>query len=49
VATGLLYIDQGSPDMHELNGSIDSALTNVPYETLCPGNAKLQELMEEYR
>jgi hypothetical protein len=24
------------------------ALTNMPYEALCPGNAKLQELMEEY-
>jgi 2-oxoglutarate ferredoxin oxidoreductase subunit beta len=49
VATGLLYIDQGSPDMHGVNGSIEGALTNVPYEVLCPGNAKLQELMEEYR
>ena len=49
VATGLLYIDQGSADMHGVNGSIEGALTNVPYETLCPGNAKLQELMEEYR
>jgi 2-oxoglutarate ferredoxin oxidoreductase subunit beta len=49
VATGLLYIDQGSPDMHELNGTVDGSLTNVPYEALCPGNAKLQELMEEYR
>jgi 2-oxoglutarate/2-oxoacid ferredoxin oxidoreductase subunit beta len=49
VATGLLYIDQGSADMHGVNGSIAGALTNVPYETLCPGNAKLQELMEEYR
>jgi 2-oxoglutarate ferredoxin oxidoreductase subunit beta len=49
VATGLLYIDQGSPDMHDVNGSVSRALTSVPYEELCPGNAKLQELMEEYR
>ena len=49
VATGLLYIDQGSPDMHEVNGSVGRALTSVPFEELCPGNAKLQELMEEYR
>jgi 2-oxoglutarate ferredoxin oxidoreductase subunit beta len=49
VATGLLYIDEGSPDMHELNGTVERALTTVPYEELCPGNAKLQELMEEYR
>jgi hypothetical protein len=45
----LLYIDQGSPDMHGVSGTIDSALTCLPYESLCPGNAKLQELMEEYR
>jgi len=38
----LLYIDDGSPDMHELNASIESALTIVPYEALCPGNAKLR-------
>jgi 2-oxoglutarate ferredoxin oxidoreductase subunit beta len=49
VATGLLYIEEGSADMHGVNGTIDSALTSVPYESLCPGNAKLQELMEEYR
>lgn len=48
-STGLLYIDEGSPDMHGVNGSIEGALTGVPYEALCPGNAKLQELMEEYR
>ena len=49
VATGLLYIEQGMADMHQLNGTVDRALTSVPYEALCPGNAKLQELMEEYR
>ena len=49
VATGLLYIDQGSPDMHGVNGSVEPALTSIPYETLCPGNEKLQKLMEEYR
>jgi len=49
VATGLLYINEGSADMHGVNGTIDAALTSVPYESLCPGNAKLQELMEEYR
>jgi hypothetical protein len=32
--------------MHGVNGSVDRALTSVPYEELCPGNAKLQELME---
>jgi 2-oxoglutarate ferredoxin oxidoreductase subunit beta len=49
VATGLLYIDQGNPDMHEVNGTIEPALTSIPYEDLCPGNDMLQKLMEEYR
>ena len=49
VATGLLYVDQGNADMHGVNGTVDRALTSVPFEELCPGNAKLQELMEEYR
>ena len=49
VATGLLYIAEGAADMHGVSGTVDGALTNVPYEALCPGNAKLQELMEEYR
>jgi 2-oxoglutarate ferredoxin oxidoreductase subunit beta len=49
VATGLLYIEEGSPDMHGVSGTIDNALTSVPFEELCPGNVKLQELMEEYR
>jgi 2-oxoglutarate ferredoxin oxidoreductase subunit beta len=49
VATGLLYIDQGNPDMHEVNGTIEPALTSIPYEELCPGNEMLQKLMEEYR
>jgi 2-oxoglutarate ferredoxin oxidoreductase subunit beta len=49
VATGLLYIDQGSADMHGVNGTVKRALTSVPFEELCPGSAKLNELMEEYR
>jgi 2-oxoglutarate ferredoxin oxidoreductase subunit beta len=48
VATGLLYIDQGSPDMHGVNGTVEPALTSLPFEALCPGNARLQELMDEY-
>jgi 2-oxoglutarate ferredoxin oxidoreductase subunit beta len=49
VATGLLYIEEGAADMHGVNQSAEGALTDVPYEALCPGNAKLQALMEEYR
>ncbi len=49
VATGLLFVEEGAADMHGLNNTIEPALTSVPYEALCPGNLRLQELMEEYR
>jgi 2-oxoglutarate ferredoxin oxidoreductase subunit beta len=49
IVTGLLYIDESVPDMHELNQTPDQALTSVPYEKLCPGSAALAELQHEYR
>ncbi len=48
VATGLLYIDQGAPDMHALNGTVDEPLAGIPYERLCPGSAALAELQKEF-
>jgi 2-oxoglutarate ferredoxin oxidoreductase subunit beta len=49
VLTGLLYIDETAPDMHELNQTPEIPLTAIPYETLCPGSAALAKLQEEYR
>jgi 2-oxoglutarate ferredoxin oxidoreductase subunit beta len=49
VVTGLLYLDEGAADMHGVNKTVSRALTEVPYEQLCPGNAALQKLMDEYR
>jgi 2-oxoglutarate ferredoxin oxidoreductase subunit beta len=49
VVTGLLYLEQGAPDMHGVNGSVEVPLTAVPYEQLCPGDAALQRLQEEFR
>ena len=49
VVTGLLYIDESVPDMHELNQTPAQALTKIPYEKLCPGSAALDELQEEFR
>ena len=45
----LLYIDESAPDMHGVAGTVDRPLVEIPYSELCPGNAKLAELMEEYR
>src|SRR5688500_3852699 len=49
VVTGLLYIDQTSPDLHGVNGTVDEPLTRLPYDDLCPGSAALAALQEEYR
>ena len=49
VATGLLYLATGTPDMHDVENSVDRPLTQIPYEELCPGSAALADLMEEFR
>ena len=49
IVTGLLYIDETVPDIHELNQTPDGALTKVPYEKLCPGSAALDKLQEDFR
>jgi 2-oxoglutarate ferredoxin oxidoreductase subunit beta len=49
VATGLLYIEEQAPDMHAINNTIAQPLVQVPFESLCPGSAALDELMDEYR
>jgi 2-oxoglutarate ferredoxin oxidoreductase subunit beta len=49
IVTGLLYIDNSSSDMHEIANTVERPLIDVPYESLCPGKAALDALMEEYR
>ena len=49
VVTGLLYIDRASQEMHAVQGTVQTPLVDLPFETLCPGGAALEELMEEYR
>lgn len=49
VVTGLLFIDESAPDMHDLNQTSQTPLTQLPYEKLCPGNAVLGKLQEEFR
>jgi len=49
VVTGLLYLDESVPDMHELNKTTELALTKVPYAKLCPGAAALDRLQEDFR
>jgi 2-oxoglutarate ferredoxin oxidoreductase subunit beta len=49
IVTGLLYIDEQSADMHETANTVARPLVDVPYESLCPGSAALEALMDEYR
>jgi 2-oxoglutarate ferredoxin oxidoreductase subunit beta len=37
IPTGLLYLDESVPGMHEMNNTNDTPLVQVPFETLCPG------------
>ncbi|HLH39942.1 MAG TPA: 2-oxoacid:ferredoxin oxidoreductase subunit beta [Bryobacteraceae bacterium] len=49
VVTGLLYIDESVPDMHELNNTPAQALAKISFEKLCPGSAALDALQEDFR
>ena len=49
VVTGILFVDETVPDMHELSNTPDIPLTQVPYEKLCPGADELNKLQEEFR
>ncbi|MGE0787659.1 MAG: 2-oxoacid:ferredoxin oxidoreductase subunit beta [Sandaracinaceae bacterium] len=49
VATGILYIEENDSDMHDMEGTTATPVVNLPYETLCPGSAKLDALMNEFR
>ena len=49
VITGLLYLNEEVPDIHELNGTPEEPLVSLPYERLCPGSAALVELQENFR
>jgi 2-oxoglutarate ferredoxin oxidoreductase subunit beta len=48
VATGLLYIQGESRDLHSVSGTIERPLVELAYEELCPGRAALDELMKDF-
>jgi 2-oxoglutarate ferredoxin oxidoreductase subunit beta len=49
VATGLLYLGEGAPEMHENENTIEGNLAEVAFEELCPGSEELGKLMEVFR
>lgn len=49
VPTGLLFVDESVPDVHERNRSTTVPLNEVPYDALCPGADALDALQAAYR
>jgi 2-oxoglutarate ferredoxin oxidoreductase subunit beta len=49
IPTGLLYLNESVPDMHEMNNTSVTPLIQVPFESLCPGSKALEKLMEDFR
>ena len=49
IVTGLLFIDDATPDLHEQNQTATYPLYNAPYAKLCPGSSELQRIQEEFR
>ncbi len=49
VPTGLLYIDTEHADMHAMSGTIETPLTQLPFDQLCPGRAALDALQDAFR
>ena len=49
IVTGLLYIDESEAEMHAINGTTATPLSQLPYQTLCPGAETLAKLQQRYR
>ncbi len=49
VPTGLLFIDPESRDLHEVLGTVERPLVDIPFTELCPGAEALDSVMESYR
>ena len=49
IATGLLFLDESSRDMHDLLRTTEPPLVDIPFDRLCPGSAALDALMARYR
>jgi 2-oxoglutarate ferredoxin oxidoreductase subunit beta len=49
IVTGLLYVNETAPDIHDLNHTPAEALNTLPFERLCPGAATLADLQRAFR
>jgi len=49
VVTGLLYIDETKPDMHELANTPPGPLAALPFSKVCPGQKTLDAIQGRFR
>jgi 2-oxoglutarate ferredoxin oxidoreductase subunit beta len=49
VVTGLLYIEEDLPDLHDIAGTAREPLSSIPFEDLCPGQAALEDFQKNLR
>jgi 2-oxoglutarate ferredoxin oxidoreductase subunit beta len=44
ILTGLLYVDESAPELHDVNRTSEVPLAHIPYEQLTPGAGELRKL-----
>jgi 2-oxoglutarate ferredoxin oxidoreductase subunit beta len=49
IATGLLYVDEETSDMHRMNETTEEPLWDLPFERLCPGSEELASFQAKLR
>ena len=49
VVTGVLYINEDMPLVHDIAGTTATPLTDLPYERLSPGSEALNRLQKRMR
>jgi 2-oxoglutarate ferredoxin oxidoreductase subunit beta len=47
--TGLIYIDESSPEFHQINRTSKTAMNQVPYAKLTPGAKGLEKILSRYK
>ncbi len=49
VVTGLLFIDEAKPDMHETHMVVEQPLIDIDFDTLCPRRSALEKIQNRFR
>ncbi|MDB5229171.1 MAG: 2-oxoacid:ferredoxin oxidoreductase subunit beta [Bacteroidota bacterium] len=47
--TGLIYLNENSRDLHDMNGTVPQPLNSLSETDLCPGSAVLEMINDEHR